>query len=229
MNILLKEAIEDDMPAVVEGLLAQNPRWVNRPNREGLTPLMFAVGDERPSVGCIRALIEAGANVNATIDSFTVLHWAVSDLGSCRAQLREVISLLVDAGAQLEAVDKYGFTPLMNAIIESRFSGVSALLAVGANPNAIVPSGGRTAFNQGQSVLSLSWFYHDPVDVIEALLEAGADPTLRDENGQTALEYFQGIEIEQYQKYEHRTPYAEIRLQCIERLQQSLLATESPH
>lgn len=222
MNKLLKEAVEDDLADVVAGLAAQNPRWVNTPDRDGMTALLLAVTTHNRSVGCIRALLEAGADVNVTRGSFSVLQWAMAELGHWHNPMcagpDEVFPLLVEAGAPLESVDQYGFTPLMTAIIEHRLRDVRALLDVGADPNKVVPPGGRTAFNLGQNLLALAWFNHDPVVVIEMLLEAGADATLRDAFGRTAREYFEAIDIEEYLKYENLQSYGEIRLQCSERL-----------
>jgi len=98
---------------------------------------------------------------------------------------------------------------------------VRALLDVGADPNKIVPPEGRTAFNQGQNLLALAWFNHDPVAVIEMLLKAGADATMRDHYGRTALEYFEAIDIESYRKYENLKSFGEIRQQCFELLRQA--------
>ncbi len=225
MNPLLKQAIADDLPDVVVGLAAQHPRWVNTPERDGQTPLFVAVTTYNRSIGCIRALLEAGADVNARLDSFTVLHWAMAELGHWHNPMSagpdEVFPLLVEAGADLEAVDKYGFTPLMKAIIESALGAARTLLDVGADPNKTVPPGGRTAFNQGQNLLALSWFNHDPIAVIEMLLDAGADAAMRDAFGRTARDYFEAIDIEAYLKYENLQSYGEIRLRCIERLRQT--------
>jgi len=63
-------------------------------NEDGLTPLMYAVMTATPPV--MRALLDAGANVNATnADGVAALHMAAFDLAKTR--------LLVERGAKVNA------------------------------------------------------------------------------------------------------------------------------
>src|SRR5580765_2091137 len=75
----------------------------------------------------IRALIEKHADVNAPqIDGTTALHWAVyqDDV--------ETAALLIRAGANVKAANRYGITPLTLACTNGNAALVKLLLKAGA-------------------------------------------------------------------------------------------------
>ena len=55
---------------------------------------------------------------------------------ACRKGYFDIIELLLDHGADTEASDQYGATPLIIAASEFNINGVKLLLERGANPNA---------------------------------------------------------------------------------------------
>eukprot|EP00276_Gloeochaete_wittrockiana_P008319 CAMPEP_0184659418 /NCGR_PEP_ID=MMETSP0308-20130426/29517_1 /TAXON_ID=38269 /ORGANISM="Gloeochaete witrockiana, Strain SAG 46.84" /LENGTH=121 /DNA_ID=CAMNT_0027099213 /DNA_START=9 /DNA_END=374 /DNA_ORIENTATION=+ len=73
--------------------------------------------------------------VEPGINQRTPLHWA-ADYGKV-----EVIDFLISKGADVEAKDRYGNTPLFSAIYEGHDAAVAALIAKGANKNAIGQNG----------------------------------------------------------------------------------------
>ena len=77
----------------------------------------------------------------------------------------------IDA-ALINAIDRYGFTPLMHAVRSEAASPdlVRLLLRQGADPNAT----GTASFESGRTVLSLALGAGDP-EKVAALLDAGAD------------------------------------------------------
>ena len=99
-----------------------------------VTPLHLAVGFNHgfnkfySSVEVVRALIEAGADVNA-VDSnqMSPLHLA-SSLNWV------VVPLLLEAGAKVNVMDKRGLTPLWFAAVARHKSVIAALLMAGADP-----------------------------------------------------------------------------------------------
>jgi len=94
------------------------------------TPLLVA----RPHPDVIRALLEAGADPNATnIRGRTVLHHA---MGYDFDWAVESVRLLLHAGASVNVADKQGGTPLMWAASSHHVEIVRMLLAVGADVNA---------------------------------------------------------------------------------------------
>jgi uncharacterized protein len=70
-------------------------------------------------------------------DGFTPLHFAAQQSQA------HLIGVLVEAGADVDAQDRWGDTPLWRAVFSSRGEGATilALLAVGANPDLPNTSG----------------------------------------------------------------------------------------
>jgi ankyrin repeat protein len=99
------------------------------------------------------------------------LSWAA------RNDREDAIGLLVERGARIDA-DVYRGTALAWAAACGRAGAVRRLLALGVDPN------GRTSFGgpeHGEGATALHLAAGDGhLDVIEILLDAGADPTIRD-------------------------------------------------
>jgi hypothetical protein len=91
--------------------------------------------------GLVRRLVESGALVTAANRrDAQPLHYAVDGRpGSARwdpAAQRETVLCLVELGADLNAPDKNGTTPLQRAVRNRCAAAVEALLEVGADPHA---------------------------------------------------------------------------------------------
>jgi uncharacterized protein len=122
----------------------------------------------------IRTLLGQHADVNTPqIDGMTALHWATyqDDL--------ETTDLLVRAGANVKAANRYGVTPLSMACTNGNDEMVALLLKAGADPNTTLP-GGETALMTVARVGALA--------SVKALLTRGATVDRKDDRrGQTAL------------------------------------------
>ena len=125
-------AIECEDETRVRNLLRQNKDALERsPNNDPAhTPLFKAVSLEH--VGCVRLLIEAGADTSRVDrEGTSVLHLA------CRAEDpakgSEMVRQLVYARCELELRDRDGFTPLMRASLWGMADGVRYLLDAGAD------------------------------------------------------------------------------------------------
>ena len=149
----------------------------------------------------VRALIEAGADVNAALgDGMTGLHWSAERGDS------DVASLLLSAGAQVESTTRLGaYRPLHLAARGGHTSVVRELLQAGALPNpgtttgVVTPLHLAAASGSASSVAVLIEYGADVdrgetawgqtplmfaaaagrVQAIRALLDGGADADLR--------------------------------------------------
>ena len=94
----------------------------------------------------VQALVNAGADVTLTERSgINLLHWATI------TNRATVIPVLVKAGVPLDAVDDFGYTPLMYAatVDEGDTEALKALIAAGAD-RSIRNDQGRTALEQAR-------------------------------------------------------------------------------
>lgn len=134
-------------------------------------PLIDAV--KQGDIKAVRALLPK-SNVNAAeVDGSTALHWAAYE------NQPEVVDLLIRAGGNAKATNRYGVTPLSLASIKGNAAILERLIAAGADPNASLPGGETplmTAARTGKA------------DAIKVLLAHGASVNARETTrGQTAL------------------------------------------
>ncbi|GAB2504056.1 ankyrin repeat domain-containing protein [Lysobacter humi (ex Lee et al. 2017)] len=173
----------------------------------GMTPLLAATRDSwhgRPEA--VMTLLSNGADPRQRdADGNTALHFAA------RSTDPGVAALLRDAAAELEAINREGLSPLGMACAAGNWRVAKFLLERGAKPE---PPGGQPALiaaaahedddpagvqlllrhkarvdakdPQGRSALHAAAFAGH-VEIVLALLDAGADPTLADAQGRTPL------------------------------------------
>jgi ankyrin repeat protein len=91
----------------------------------------------------------------------------------------DMVRLLLDKGADIDATDRQGFTPLAWAAQKGSAKVVALLLDQGAKVDA-KDAFGRTPLMKAASTACLS--------CVRALIEKGADPNLADDQGKTALD-----------------------------------------
>ncbi|WP_299708179.1 ankyrin repeat domain-containing protein [uncultured Pontibacter sp.] len=134
-------------------------------------------------------LLRAGADVNATDqDGKTALHYAMSgariNTEGFEIEQAQLLDTLFKYKADPNIVDNKGNTPLYYAV---RFANgthmmeMSRLLKGGANPNI--------QNLEGLTPLMLACQLDGGNEVIVMLISAGADPSLRDFAGKTAMDY----------------------------------------
>ena len=124
--------------------------------------------------GAVRALLEQGTDATTPQgDGTTALHWASYwDDG-------DSADLLIGAGANVNAANDLGVTPLWTACENGSAAMVERLLQAGASPNAALLSG---------ETLLMTAAHTGNADIVEQLLATGAEvnATAR-ARGQTAL------------------------------------------
>jgi ankyrin repeat protein len=167
----LYAAAEFADPAVTKNLLAAGAD-PNVALMSGETPLMAAA--RRGNTATVQALLEAGADPNAKEKNGgqTALMWGTA--GGFSA----VTSELVRGKADVNARSKSGSTALMFAA-RGDLASIRTLLDAGADPNLEIPDWKGTA-------LTIASTMGQP-EIVEALLNKGADINHRDENSFTAL------------------------------------------
>ena len=162
---------------------------------------------EKMDRAAIRTLLRQHANVNAPqVDGMTALHWATYQDDVDTAEL------LIRAGANARAANRYGVTPLSLACTNGNGDLVELLLKAGAYPNAALPGGetplmtaarvgslaavksllarGATvdARDERRGQTALMWAAAEGhADVVQTLIELGADARLRLSSGFTPL------------------------------------------
>jgi ankyrin repeat protein len=115
----------------------------------------------RGDSAAVRKLVEQHADVNAAqADGATALHWAVYQSN------REMLDLLLRAGANPKLANREGATPLWLASINGDATTITALLTAGADPNEKLPMG-RTPLMAAARTGN--------VDAIKVLLDHGAN------------------------------------------------------
>ncbi|XP_034949784.1 ankyrin-1-like [Chelonus insularis] len=163
-------------------------------------------------VAAVKFLLENGANPDATKPhGQTALHFVSSYKSEKNLQ---ILQLLIEHNADIEAVDKRGQTPLFEACICENFEAVECLLKNNANPNARDESGStvlhRSCLMESETtcqIIQLLLKYNADVNavcdighsplfgacqfggfaIIKILLENNANPNIVDQDGETPL------------------------------------------
>lgn len=131
-----------------------------------LQSFLIAIG-----LALVAFIVFLGQEISATL-KWTPLHAAVGN--RCESCVRG----LLDSGADPNAVDDYGRTPVSFALATGQSSVLEDLLMAGADASSTGPNG-QTPLHQAVELAR--------ADMVRALLGAGADPLARQEGGDTAL------------------------------------------
>lgn len=163
MNTELFDAVLTGDCAKTAAML-ENGADVNSCNEDGATLLMQAAGAGQLEI--VKHLIKSGANVNA-VDSrgWSALMKALFNYELNRG-FPDVVSALIEAGADIEHQISYGTRPLMLAAGYGEAAVVEVLISAGADVNA-ENEGGRTAKTMAET--------KDYVEVINLLYLAELD------------------------------------------------------
>ncbi len=203
----LHEAVKKQYDAQVRGLIGVTRKNggidVNLRDGYGMTALMWAAGRGYANIASL--LIENGADIEAGNDLLSVraiecletggddFVWNEERLGLLHANKRhgwtaliwaarngqsEIVSLLLDGGANVNAITKDGFTALVHAIDNGHQETAHLLLKRGADPNLVE--------DNCSPAVSLA-AGHGFVDLVRAILDRGGDVSSLDNWGHDAL------------------------------------------
>lgn len=146
---------------------------INELTQTGGTPLMFAVlGDH---IHIAKWLHAQGAN----IDSQGSNGWSAATIAGAKGQ-SAMLRWLIEAGADINAVDVYRFTPLMRAVDNQHLQAVSTLLRLGGAKVNIQDESYNTALHFAVA--------NGHSEVIAMLLQHGANPLQKNRDGITPID-----------------------------------------
>ena len=198
-RVKVKKLLNDD-PALAQRRVTEKsyfdseaPHWIY----SGDTVLHLAAAGHRVEIA--RMLLAAGADPLSAGSrrGSQPLHYAAdgclqSPHWNAKRQV-EMIRLLLNAGANIDAQDKNGATPLHRAVRTRCAAAVNCLLDAGANP-AIRNKPGSTAFhlavqNTGRGGSGSEQARAAQREILQTFLNRGVSPTLKDARGKTVLEW----------------------------------------
>lgn len=145
------------------------------------TPLMLAARSNRnPEV--VHTLIEQGLK----IDDRDAHGWTPLMLAAGSNRNPEIIHTLIQAGAAVEDRDAENRSLLMLAVrFDANREVIRTLIELGLDVND-TDSAGRTPL-----MVAVQSKWNSAIGQLEILLEAGADPSIRDNDGETAWDHLQ--------------------------------------
>jgi ankyrin repeat protein len=215
-NSLLFVAANQNKNEVVKFLIEKGAN-INFQNKSGITPLMAAITSSaylRQNLELINILINSGADLNITNKNGEhSLHIAI--LSDYKNNMFDIIKLLIEKGVDLNIISTLsGYNPLTTSINKKNIEVAKLLIEKGANidfqnDNGISPLMVAIAGNlyeliklliylnvnidnktiDGDTPLIFAVKYKNPVDIINLLLEKGADPSIKNNDGNNALYY----------------------------------------
>ncbi len=146
---------------------------INELTQTGGTPFMFAVlGDQ---IHIAKWLHAQGAN----IDSQGSNGWSAATIAGAKGQTA-MLRWLIEAGADINAVDVYRFTPLMRAVDNQHQQAVSTLLSLGGAKVNVQDESDNSALHFAVA--------NGHSEVIAMLLQHGANPLQKNRDGMTPID-----------------------------------------
>jgi ankyrin repeat protein len=165
----------DDLILLIEAL--KTHAVDERSPNEAYTPLMVAAN--HASLRLVDYLIRQGANVNAQTDGGETALMVAARHTDPNA-VKNTMTLLLAAGADPNLVSGGGNSALMEAAYSGHAPAITLLVEAGAQVNH--------ANQYKETALFVGSLKLGSVAAIQALLTAGADPTLEDKDGTRAVD-----------------------------------------
>jgi len=210
MEVLLRAILDDDR-VTAQDLLAADSSLVNARITEarfydqkifhwlyvGDTALHLAAAGYRVEI--VKVLLAAGSDPNASMNhrNSSPLHYAADGyiIGPAWDPERQVqtIECLISSGADVNAQDKNGATPLHRAVRTRCALAVCMLLKAGSDPR-VRNKPGSTAFhlavqNTGRGGSGTDEARKAQREIIDEFLRVGVSPSLKDCHGKSVLDW----------------------------------------
>ena len=177
--IAVKEGNEKKVKQLMRSFISANVV-----DKDGLTSLHYAAARGYKEI--VRILIRNGANVNAADKKgHTPLHEAAS------LNQVEIAKLLIDEGAQIDAENNGGGTSLYMAAAFGRKDVAKFLISQNADINKADNIHGYTPLHTAAK--------HGHIEVVQLLLEKGANPALQDKYDNRPIDYLRNLSKENRQ------------------------------
>ena len=148
-----------------------------RHDKDGYSPLRRMVSWDK--IEAVKKLLKIEAvkkNINAQNE-----HGATAFFYAVYEGHQEVMDLLLEAGADPVRSDKDGYSPLRRMVSWNETEAVKKLLEIEAVKENI------NAQNEDEATVFLNAALHGYLEIMDLLLNAGADPTIPDKNRNTPL------------------------------------------
>lgn len=173
-----KKSLRSDDLAPLKALIATEG-GIHMKDSHGLTLLDYAV--QATSFDAARLLLDAGASV--TRDSYDgktlIMLAAESTRYNDEKDVIAMMQMLLDAGVDINALDKYGNSALSAAVVQEATSVIRFLIGAGADVNQDL---------RGWSVLHIA-AHRDKKEAARLLIELGANIDAKSIDGKTPLKW----------------------------------------
>lgn len=175
----LLRAVEDKDMALVEKVI-QNTKNLDEVNDKQETPLMIAVHNNQIDIA--KLLIDAGADINKQ-DSIKDTPYLYA---GAEGRTEILKYMLEHAEPNNKIYNRYGGNAIIPAAEKGHLENVKLLIADGREDINHQNNFNYTALIEA---VALSDGSKTQQDIVQALVDAGADTKLKDNNGQTAEDY----------------------------------------
>ena len=183
----LVSAINNDDLNQVQSVLSAHPEAVNGVEEgSSYSPLALAIRQNERNDALIEYLLKHGADAKfTTSEGYNLFHLNVDVDGVMQnGSEYKVAKLLLAHGADIEAVNHYGWTPLMRAAIEGSDNDFEALLKLGANFKNTFSQASMPEFTRGNSIVKVVL---PKPNKVKLLLQYGYRPSSSDINAAQEL------------------------------------------